>query len=252
MKTECEYVKMSNFLFWLVGKEWNRGKYVTATDKDSLIRGMQKYSEHLRKKFRWKDDSRNSNHLSDEVNKQLETIAFGINKAADRRNHACHGGKKVSRKEAIEDKQWVLTKKWGWQKKARIDKKLILEILSLYDLEWFCCGSRFALLQNYVMVCVCYTIDIRWNERQIWYTILIMTFKLQKRMSLILLYLRHLRMSLKDENTRNGVPIIDLLYIYDFRKDRLRKLPVFSLFYFWKFFHIKDGEGTLQKDTGDS
>ena len=42
-------MKMSNFLFWLVGKEWNRGKYVTATDKDSLIRGMQKYSEHLRK-----------------------------------------------------------------------------------------------------------------------------------------------------------------------------------------------------------
>lgn len=39
-------------------------------------------------------------------------------------------------------------------------------------------------------------------------------------------------MPLKDENTRNGVPIIDLLYIYDFRKDRLRKLPVFSLFYF--------------------
>lgn len=95
---------------------------------------MQKYSEHLRKKFRWKDDSRNSNHLSDEVNKQLETIAFGINKAADRRNHACHGGKKVSRKEAIEDKQWVLPKSEA-AKESQNCKKLILEILSLYDLE---------------------------------------------------------------------------------------------------------------------
>lgn len=134
MKTECEYVKMSNFLFWLLGKEWNGRKHVTATDKDSLIRGMQKYGDHLRKKFGWKEDSRNSNHLSDEVNKQLETIAFGINKAADRRNHACHGGKKVSRKEAIEDKQWVLPKSEA-AKESQNCKKLILEILNLYDLE---------------------------------------------------------------------------------------------------------------------
>lgn len=54
--------------------------------------------------------------------------------ASKRRNNACHGGTKVSRKEAIEDKQWVLPKSEA-AKESQNCKKLILEILSLYDLE---------------------------------------------------------------------------------------------------------------------
>lgn len=54
-------------------------------------------------------------------------------------------------------------------------------------------------------------------------------------------------MSLKDENTRNGVPIIDLLYIYDFRKDRLRKLRFFRCSIFENSSILKTVKGLYKR-----
>ena len=136
MSKRCEYVKMSTILYWAIGKEWNDSEqeYTNTENTEDIVESMRKYEKYLRVKFGWKKDDYSLCHLSSKVYAKLEDIAYGLKEASKRRNNACHGGTKVSRKEAIEDKQWVLPKSEA-AKESQNCKKLILEILSLYDLE---------------------------------------------------------------------------------------------------------------------